>query len=104
LGLLHIDLFGEVKTTSISGNKYRLVITNDYNMCAWVKFLKIKNEAYDVFNTFCQQVQAEEELKMLKMRNDYGGGFQNDPIELFCQKHGILHEFSSPRTPNKMGL
>jgi len=52
LELLHIDLFGPVKTTSINGKKYGLVIVDNYNMWTWVKFLKMKNEAYNAFNTF----------------------------------------------------
>lgn len=30
LELLHIDLFGPTRTTSINGKKYRLVIVDDY--------------------------------------------------------------------------
>jgi len=66
LELLHIDLFGLVKTASINGKKYRLVIVDEYNRWTLVKFLIIKNEAYDVFNTFCTKVQAEKELKLLR--------------------------------------
>jgi len=58
LELLHIDLFGPVTTESINGKKYGLVIVDDYSRWTWVKFLRIKNEAYDVFsaeavNTAC---------------------------------------------------
>src|SRR3954465_14737860 len=44
LELLHIDLFGPVKTTSINGKKYGLVIVDDYSHWTWVKFLKHKDE------------------------------------------------------------
>jgi transposase InsO family protein len=37
-------------------------------------------------------------LKILKVRSDHGGEFENEPFESFCEKHGIVHEFSSPRT------
>ena len=55
---LHIDLFGPVSTASINGKKYGLVIVDDYNRWTWVKFLRTKDEAYEVFSTFCTQVQS----------------------------------------------
>jgi len=43
-------------------------------------------------------------LKILKVRSDHGGEFENEPFETFCEKYGIVHEFSSPRTPQKNGV
>jgi len=40
-------------------------------------------------------------MKILKIRSDHGGEFENEPFEIFCEKHGIVHEFSSPRTPQQ---
>lgn len=37
--------------------------------------------------------------KKLKVRSDHKGEFENEPLEKTCEKYGILHEFSSPRTP-----
>jgi len=102
LELLHIDLFGPVNTASLYGSKYGLVIVDDYNRWTWVKFLS-KDNAYDVFSNFCTQIQSEKEMKILKVRSDHGGEFENEPFEVFCEKHGIIHEFSSPRTPQQNG-
>jgi len=57
-----------------------------------------------VFTKFCIQVQSEKEQKILKVRSDHGGEFENEPFEIFCEKHGIIHEFSSPRTPQQNGV
>jgi len=38
-------------------------------------------------------------MKILKVKSDHGGEFENEAFETFCEKHGIAHEFSSPRTP-----
>src|SRR3954469_6739687 len=53
LELLHIDLFGPVKTAFVRGEKYGLVIIDDYNRWTWVKFLKHKDESHSVFFEFC---------------------------------------------------
>jgi len=93
LELLHIDLFGPVSTTSIYESKYGLVIVDDYNRWSWIKFLKSKDDSYDVFSKFCIQVQSEKELKTLKGRSDHGGEFENEPFEIYLLE---LH--------SKMGL
>ena len=43
-------------------------------------------------------------MKILKVRSDHGGEFENEPFESFCEKHGIIHEFSFPRTPQQNGV
>jgi len=43
-------------------------------------------------------------MKILKVISDHGGEFENEPFEAFCEKHGIVHEFSSPRTPPQNGV
>jgi len=104
LELLHIDLFGPVNIASLYGSKYGLVIVDDYSRWTWVKFLRSKDKAYDVFNNFCTQIQSEKEMKILKVRSDHGGEFENEPFKTFCEKRGIVHEFSSPRTPQQNGV
>jgi len=63
LELLHIDLFGPVSTSSINGKKYGLLIVDDYSRWTWVKFLRTKDKAYDVFNNFYAQVQNEKKIE-----------------------------------------
>jgi transposase InsO family protein len=57
-----------------------------------------------VFSNFCTQIQSEKEMKILKVNSDHGGEFENEPFETFCEKYGIVHEFSSPRTPQQNGV
>lgn len=68
------------------------------------KWIWHKDESYDVFKNFCTQVQNEKELKILKIISDHGGEFKNESFEIFCEKHGILQDFSCPRTPQQNGL
>jgi hypothetical protein len=41
-------------------------------------------------------------LKILKIRSNHGGKFENEPFENFVEKHGILHDFSCPRTSHQI--
>ncbi|GJX77018.1 retrovirus-related pol polyprotein from transposon TNT 1-94 [Tanacetum coccineum] len=49
LELLHMDLFGLSAVRSYGGNRYTLVIVDDYSMYTWTRFLKDKTEAFDQF-------------------------------------------------------
>ena len=66
--------------------------------------MRVKDDAYDVFNIFCTQVQSEKSLKILRIRSDHGGEFENEPFATYCEVHGIIHEFSAPRTPQQNGV
>jgi len=105
LELLHIDLFGPVNTASLYGSKYGLVIIDDYSRWTWVKFLISKDNAYDVFSNFCTQIQSEKEMKILKVKSDHGGGFENEPFDVFFVKNMELSMNSLLlELHNKMGL
>nr|GEX51561.1 retrovirus-related Pol polyprotein from transposon TNT 1-94 [Tanacetum cinerariifolium] len=45
LNLLHMDLCGPMRITSINGKRYVLVIVDDYSRYTWVHFLRSKDEA-----------------------------------------------------------
>jgi len=66
-------------------------------------FLNLKMIHMMCVSKFCIQIQAEKEFKILKVRSDHRGEFENESFEIFCEKHGIIHVFSSPRTPQQNG-
>ena len=99
LELFLIALFGPVKTTYVNGKKYGLVIIDDYSRWTWVKFLKHKDESFSVFASFCSQVQNEKDCKIVRVRSDHGGEFENKYFEKLFYSNGIIHVFSCPRTP-----
>jgi hypothetical protein len=52
LEMLHMDLFGPIAYISIDGNKYSLVIVDDYSRFTWVFFLKDNSETQEVLKKF----------------------------------------------------
>src|SRR3954469_14063072 len=104
LELLHIDLFGPVKTASVRGKKYGLVIVDDYSRWTWVKFLKHKDESHSVFLEFCTQIQSEKEWKIIKVRSDHGGEFENRFFEEFFKKMVLPMISLAPELHSKMEL
>nr|GFA27936.1 retrovirus-related Pol polyprotein from transposon TNT 1-94 [Tanacetum cinerariifolium] len=45
--LLHMDLCGPIRVSSVNGKKYILIIVNDYSRFTWVNCLRSKDEALD---------------------------------------------------------
>jgi transposase InsO family protein len=104
LEMLHMDLFGPVVYISIGGNKYGLVIVDDYSRFTWVFFLQDKSETQEVLKKFLRRTQNEFDAKVKKIRSDNDTEFKNTQVEDFLDEEGINHEFSAPYTPQQNGL
>nr|KYP59259.1 Retrovirus-related Pol polyprotein from transposon TNT 1-94 [Cajanus cajan] len=104
LQLIHMDLFGPLRTMSQGGNYYGLVMVDDYSRFTWVMFLANKSEAFNAFKKFAKLVQNEKNTNITSIRSDHGGEFQNILFQKFCEEHGINHNFSAPRTPQQNGV
>jgi hypothetical protein len=81
LEMLHMDLFGPIAYISIGGNKYGLVIIDDYLCFTWVFFLHDKREIQEVLNKFLKRAQNEFDAKVKKIRNDNGTEFKDTQVE-----------------------
>jgi hypothetical protein len=55
LEMLHMDLFGPIAYISIGGNKYGVVIVDDYYHFTWVLFLQDKGETQEVLKKFLKR-------------------------------------------------
>jgi hypothetical protein len=66
LKMLHMDLFGPVVYITIGGNKYALVIVDNYSRFTWVFFLLDKSETQEVLRKFLRMTQNEFDAKVKK--------------------------------------
>jgi transposase InsO family protein len=101
LEMLPMDLFGPIAYISIGGNKYGLVVVDDYSHFTWVFFLQDKSETQEVLKKFLRRVQNEFDTKVKKIRSDNGTEFNNTQVEDFLDEEGIKNEFSAPYTPQQ---
>jgi hypothetical protein len=70
LEMLHMDLFGPIAYISFGGNKYGLVIIDDYSYFTWVLFLHDKSKTQEVLKKFLKMAQNEFDAKVKKIRTD----------------------------------
>ncbi|GKA22000.1 retrovirus-related pol polyprotein from transposon TNT 1-94 [Tanacetum coccineum] len=87
------------------GNRYTLVIVDDYSRYTWTRFLKDKTEAFDQFEIFSKKIQNQLGCTIVSIRTDHGREFDNEvQFREFCNANGITHNFSAPRTPQSNGV
>ena len=55
----------------------------------WTLFLTHKNDAFHAFMRLAKVIQNKKSLKIISIRSDYGGEFENKDFEMFCDEHGI---------------
>ena len=104
LELLHLDLFGPTRITSLGGSKYRLVVVDDFSRFTWVSFLAHKDETFSSFIKLLKRIMNEKNTTIVSIRSDHGSKFQNQKFEKFYNENGISHNFSTPRTPQQNGM
>jgi hypothetical protein len=80
LEMIHIDLFDPITYISIGGNKYGLVIVDDYSCFTWVFFLHDKSETQEMPKKFLKQAQNEFDAMVKKIRSDNGSEFKNTVV------------------------
>ena len=104
LELLHLDLMGPTRTESLSGERYIMVMVDDFTRYTWVILLWSKFDASQHIEVLCIRLQNEKSLKIDQIRSDHGKEFKNSYMESFCTRLGISQEFFAPITPQQNGV
>ncbi|GKC43488.1 retrovirus-related pol polyprotein from transposon TNT 1-94 [Tanacetum coccineum] len=104
LHTLHMDLCGPMRTESINGKKYVLVIVDDYTRFGWVRFLQTKDETPHAIKKFIVKTQRALNATVCFVRTDNGTEFVNTTLDGWFESVGISHETSVPRSPQQNGV
>eukprot|EP00833_Pecoramyces_ruminatium_P010680 jgi/Orpsp1_1/1184712/evm.model.c7180000090672.1 len=99
---IHMDTV-TIKQESLYGNKYIISILDDFTRFGWVLFIKDKKKVFETFFDWYTQVRNIFNKPIKYIRTDNGTEFSNNRFEEFCNRNGIIHEFSTPRTPQQNG-
>ncbi|GJU75339.1 retrovirus-related pol polyprotein from transposon TNT 1-94 [Tanacetum coccineum] len=104
LNTLHMDLCGPMRVQTINGNKYILVIVDDYSRFTWVKFLRSKDETPEFVIKFLKQIQVGLNKTVRYIRTDNGTKFVNQVLTEYYESVDIFYQKSVPRTPQQNGV
>ena len=104
LELLYLDLMGPIRTESLGGKRYILVVVDDFTRYTWVILLRSKSDAPKHIEALCTRLQNEKSLKIGRIRSDHRKEFENSYMKSFCTRSGIYLEFSAFIIPLQNGV
>jgi transposase InsO family protein len=101
---VHTDLVGPTTTKGLKGEKYFMLLVDDYTRMTAVCFLKNKSEAFENFKIYKEMVENEMDSRIRCLRSDNGGEFTSKEFMDYCSSHGIKRQFFVARTPQQNGV
>jgi transposase InsO family protein len=104
LEIVHTDLVGPTTTKGLKGDKYFMLLVDDYTRMTAVFFLRNKSEAFENFKVYKEMVENEMDSKIKCLRSDNGGEFTSKEFMDYCNRHGIKRKFFIARTPQHNGV
>ena len=102
--LIHLDVWGPYRVTSVEGFKYFLTIVDDFTRATWIYLLKSKDEVIFKFISFSNILKNQFGINIKMIRSDNGTEFLNNKMESFCIDNGIMHQTSCVGTPQQNGV
>ena len=96
LELVHTDMNGPHFNNGYDGSKYFLTFIDDYSKCALIYTVKSKNEVYDCFVDYINQVENFTGKKIKRLRCDNGKEYMNNNMYSLVRKKGIVVEPCPP--------
>jgi hypothetical protein len=104
LEIVHTDLVGPTTTKGLKGERYFMLLVDDYTRMTAVFFLKNKSKAFENFKIYKEMVENEMDSRIKCLRSDNGGEFTSKEFMNYCNNHGIKRQSSVARTPQQNGV
>lgn len=104
LDLVHADLCGKIKPSTVGGKNYFLLIVDDHTRYMWIELLTTKDEAFRCFKKVQAQAENEQGCKLRAFRSDRGGEFNSVEFRQYCDDRGVKHFTTVPYTPQQNGV
>ncbi|CAI5970992.1 unnamed protein product [Closterium sp. NIES-64] len=110
LQTLHMDVWGPARVNGRGGERYLLLVVDDYSRYTTVFPLRTKGEVPAVLIPWIRAVRLQlrrrfqTDLPVLRLHSDRGGEFASDLLRGFCQEEGITQSYTLPGSPQKNGV
>ena len=77
---------------------------DEFSRKMWIYFIKQKSEVFNIFKNF-KLLSEKQSDKVIKVLKTYGGGeYNSHEFQVFYDEEGIIHEVTSPYTPQHNGV
>ena len=100
-----VNLGGKKHVTSMGGNKYPMIIRDDFSRYAWLYFISHKSDAAETFKQFLADLRVEGILsEVVVVRLDNGGEFNQGEFGQLGRERNITQEFTTANSPEYNGV
>ncbi|KAM2599052.1 hypothetical protein TB2_037519 [Malus domestica] len=104
LELIHNDVCDSYRLPTRAGNKYFVTFIDDCLKYCYIYLIKTKDEVFGKFKIYKTEVENQLEKRIKRLRSDSGGEYTLTDLSVFCEEHGIIHEVTSPYSPQSNGV
>ena len=100
-----VDLGGKKHVASMEGNKYPMIVRDDFSRHAWMYFVSHKHDAASAFEKFLADLRVEDTpSEVVIVRSDDGGEFMEGKFGKLCRERKIKQEFTTADSPEYNGV
>jgi histone deacetylase 1/2 len=104
LQLLHGDNCGPITPPKPSGNRYFLLLVDDYSRYMWICLLPSKDAAADAIKRVQAAVERKSGKKLITLRTDRGGEFAAMDFIKYYAELGVHRQLTAPYWPQQNGV
>ena len=99
--LLHSDIAGPIRTKSLTGAKYFLVLIDDFSKKTFVKYLKSLKDFLEVFKEFIAELETQfgHQRVVHEFKADGAWHYASQRLNEYCRSKGIVQLWSTPYDP-----
>ena len=102
--LIHTDIWGPTRHTSLGGKRYFLTCIDDYSRYMTVYFLKHKSDAFGHLTEYAKAVKDRTGRMPKALRADNGKEYVNRKLQSWCREKGIQIQYTAPYSPQQNGV
>jgi transposase InsO family protein len=89
---------------SLGGSSYYVTFIDDYSRKTWLYLLKTKDEVFNKFQEFKEEIENLTNKKIKMLRTDNGGEYTSKEFIAFCKLAWIRREMTVPHNPQQNGV
>lgn len=104
MDLVHTDVCGPMRTTTLGGRRYFITFIDDYSKYTVVYLMREKSEALEKAKEFVEMAKTQFGRKPKILRSDRGGEYIGKKFKAFLKQNGIVGQLTAPYTPQQNGV
>jgi transposase InsO family protein len=104
LDVVHSDVMGPFQIPSAGGKRYVLTFIDDFSRFSVIYLLSAKSEVSIKIKEYINYVERFTEKKLKCLRTDNGGEYSSEDLEKYLKDKGIIHQKTTPYSPQQNGI